>query len=103
MRLELLKRLNEAAGIPGYEDNLRAIVIPELRATCDEVSTDALGNVIGIKRASGGSGWMVKRTLSGWDSEKLGSNGAAIGMSALSRYASAGYWKLRRNRSRDGV
>jgi putative aminopeptidase FrvX len=53
MRFELLKRLTEAAGIPGYEDRLRAIVIPELQATCDEVSVDALGNVVGIKRGVG--------------------------------------------------
>src|SRR5947209_17459742 len=53
MRLDLLKRLCEAAGIPGYEDRIRAIVIPELEATCDEVSVDALGNVVGIKRGSG--------------------------------------------------
>ncbi len=53
MRLELLKQLTEAAGIPGYEDRLRAIVIPELEAVCDEVSVDALGNVIGVKRGTG--------------------------------------------------
>ncbi len=53
MRLDLLKRLTEAAGIPGYEDRLRAIVIPELEAVCDEVAVDPLGNVVGIKRGSG--------------------------------------------------
>ncbi|CAA9566647.1 MAG: peptidase M42 [uncultured Thermomicrobiales bacterium] len=53
MRLDLLKRLTEAAGIPGYEDRLRAIVGPELEAVCDEVSVDALGNVVGVKRGTG--------------------------------------------------
>ena len=53
MRLDLLKRLTEAAGIPGYEDRLRAIVIPELEAVCDEVSVDPLGNVVGVKRGGG--------------------------------------------------
>lgn len=53
MRLDLLKRLCETPGIPGYEDRIRAIVVPELRETCDEVSTDALGNVIGVKRGAG--------------------------------------------------
>jgi tetrahedral aminopeptidase len=53
MRLDLLKRLTEAAGIPGYEDRIRAIVVPELEATCDEVSVDALGNVVGLKRGGG--------------------------------------------------
>ncbi len=50
MRLDLLKRLCETPGIPGYEERIREIVIPELREGCDEVSTDALGNVIGLKR-----------------------------------------------------
>jgi tetrahedral aminopeptidase len=53
MRLDLLKRLSEVAGIPGYEDRVRALVRPELEAICDEVSVDALGNLIGIKRGSG--------------------------------------------------
>lgn len=53
MRLDLLKQLCEAAGIPGYEDRIRALVIPELEAVCDEVSVDALGNVIGLKRGGG--------------------------------------------------
>jgi endoglucanase len=54
MRLDLLKRLCETPGIPGDEGRIREIVLPELRETCDEVSTDALGNVIGLKRGAGG-------------------------------------------------
>ncbi len=54
MRLDLLKRLCETPGIPGHEERIRAIVIPELRETCDELSVDALGNVIAIKRGTGG-------------------------------------------------
>jgi putative aminopeptidase FrvX len=53
MRLDLLKRLCAAAGIPGYEERVRALVIPELEATCDEVAIDALGNVIATKRGTG--------------------------------------------------
>ncbi|HEU5330515.1 MAG TPA: M42 family metallopeptidase [Thermomicrobiales bacterium] len=53
MRLNLLKKLCETPGIPGYEERIREIVIPELRASCDELSTDALGNVIAVKHGSG--------------------------------------------------
>ena len=53
MRLDLLKRLCETPGIAGVEDRVREIVMPELRQSCDEVSTDALGNVIAIKRGAG--------------------------------------------------
>src|SRR5204863_6325490 len=54
MRLDLLKRLCETPGIPGYEERIRRIVIPELREVADEVSTDALGNVVALKRGGGG-------------------------------------------------
>ena len=63
MRLDLLKRLCETPGIPGYEERIREIVIPELRETCDEVSTDALGNVIGLKRGTGGQGGDAARKV----------------------------------------
>ncbi|HET8632232.1 MAG TPA: M42 family metallopeptidase [Thermomicrobiales bacterium] len=53
MRLDLLKRLCETPGIPGYEERLRAIVIPELREVSDEISVDPLGNVIALKRGGG--------------------------------------------------
>jgi putative aminopeptidase FrvX len=44
---DLLKRLTEARGVPGYEDRVREIVHEELEAHVDEVRTDAMGNVIG--------------------------------------------------------
>lgn len=53
MRLELLKRLCETPGIAGYEGRVRELVLPELRELCDEVSVDALGNVIALKRGAG--------------------------------------------------
>lgn len=53
MRLELLKRLCETPGIAGYEGRVRELVVPELREVCDEVTVDALGNVIALKRGTG--------------------------------------------------
>lgn len=54
MNFDLLKRLCEAPGIAGYEDAVRAIVVEELRPLVDELTVDALGNVIGTKRGTGG-------------------------------------------------
>ena len=54
MRLDLLKRLCETPGIPGYEDRIRAIVIPELHQVCDEISTDALGIAVLVGLALAG-------------------------------------------------
>lgn len=52
MNFDLLKRLCETPGIPGYEDRLRAIVREELQPLVDELRTDVMGNVIGIKRGA---------------------------------------------------
>lgn len=50
----LLKRLCEAPGVPGYEDQVREIVKAEMGPLVDEMYVDALGNVIGTKKGSGG-------------------------------------------------
>ncbi|MEW6582643.1 MAG: M20/M25/M40 family metallo-hydrolase [Actinomycetota bacterium] len=54
MRIELLRALAEVAGPSGREDRVRAIVRPELEATCDDVAEDAVGNLLGRRAGSGG-------------------------------------------------
>ncbi|MDH7506031.1 MAG: M42 family metallopeptidase [Candidatus Acetothermia bacterium] len=51
--MELLKRLSEAVGVPGHEEGIRALVKEELEGLVDELRTDVLGNVIGLKRGKG--------------------------------------------------
>jgi len=51
--MELLKRLCEATGIPGYEMEVRKIVEEELKQHVDSIVTDALGNLIAHKRGNG--------------------------------------------------
>ncbi len=43
---ELLKRLSEAHGPSGFEDEMRCILEPLLAPLVDEIKTDALGNLI---------------------------------------------------------
>jgi len=59
INFDLLKRLCEAPGVAGREEMVARIVRDELAGLVDEVSTDALGNVIGIKRGQGGPRVMV--------------------------------------------
>lgn len=59
LNFELLKRLCEVPGIAGKEDAVRALVRDELAPLVDEVSVDALGNLIAIKRGSGGPRVMI--------------------------------------------
>jgi putative aminopeptidase FrvX len=48
-----LKRLSEADGVSGYEHEVRQIVEEEFARLADQVRTDALGNVIALKRGTG--------------------------------------------------
>ncbi len=51
--MELLRELCEASGISGREERLREIVRRELEPLVDEIRTDALGNVIALRRGDG--------------------------------------------------
>jgi tetrahedral aminopeptidase len=59
INFDLLKRLCEASGVAGREDRVAALVRDELAGLVDEVSTDALGNVVGVKRGTGGPRVMI--------------------------------------------
>lgn len=50
--MQLLKRLCEAPGISGYENQVTDIIKEELTAVCDKIEIDRLGNVIGLKKAN---------------------------------------------------
>jgi putative aminopeptidase FrvX len=52
--LPLLKRLCDAPGISGREDAIRAIVLEEMTPLVDDLTIDAMGNVIGTKMGNGG-------------------------------------------------
>ncbi len=49
--IETIRRLVESYGPSGHEDQTRAVVLAEIDGLADEVSVDALGNVIAWKRA----------------------------------------------------
>jgi tetrahedral aminopeptidase len=50
LNVELLKKIAETPGISGREDQVRALILEELRSLTDEVSVDRLGNIIALKR-----------------------------------------------------
>ncbi len=53
MNSSLLKKIGNATGIPGYEDAIQEVVVKEFADCCDDVWRDHMGNVFGLKRASG--------------------------------------------------
>jgi endoglucanase len=51
--MDLLKRLSEAAGVPGHEGAVRRIIEEELQGIVDEIRVDPLGNLIAHKEGPG--------------------------------------------------
>ncbi len=49
----LLKRLTQAFGPSGVEDNVRTLIEEEIRPYCDDLHKDKLGNLIALRRGSG--------------------------------------------------
>ena len=47
---QLLKTLTEAYGPSGYEDDVRKLILKEIKPLADEVRVDALGNLIVRKK-----------------------------------------------------
>jgi tetrahedral aminopeptidase len=50
INVALLKKICEIAGAPGYEQRIRAFVMEEVKNLVDDVSVDAMGNVIALKK-----------------------------------------------------
>jgi endoglucanase len=48
-----LRSLSEASGVSGYEQEVRSLVEKAFAPLADEVRTDAMGNVIALKRGNG--------------------------------------------------
>ncbi len=59
MNFDLLKRLCETPGVSSREEPIRALVIGELRGLTDSVALDTMGNVIAVKKGTGGPKVMI--------------------------------------------
>ncbi|GBE18291.1 MAG TPA: M42 family peptidase [Euryarchaeota archaeon] len=55
--IKLIKKLSEAHGVPGGEDEIRNIITKELEGIC-EISSDVMGNLV-AKRGEGGKKIML--------------------------------------------
>lgn len=48
--MELLKKLTSATGISGREEDVRSLIIKEMKPLVDRVTSDVMGNVIGHRK-----------------------------------------------------
>lgn len=70
----LLKKVCNAPGVSGYEDEAQDVVTATLRGCCDAVRRDRLGNVIALRKAGGRStkGKRPLRVLLGAHVDEIG-------------------------------
>lgn len=52
---QLLKKVSETPGAPGYEKRIRDLVLHEIHGLVDNISVDNLGNIIAIKKGTDSS------------------------------------------------
>ena len=64
---DLLQELVYARGPSGQEDEVRSICLRELEPLCDEVHTDASGNVVGLIRGGDADSGPVVRVMAHMD------------------------------------
>jgi len=57
--IALLSKICEVPGAPGYEKRVRDLVLREIEGLADEVSIDAMGNVIAVKKGQSDKRVMV--------------------------------------------
>jgi endoglucanase len=72
MNIALLKALSEAPGISGREERVREILKRECKGLFDEISTDALGNLLATKRPKGKNGSNAKKVLIACHIDEIG-------------------------------
>ncbi len=59
INIDLLKKICETPGAPGFEQRIRTLVLDEVTPLVDEVTLDAMGNVIAVKKGKSNKRVMV--------------------------------------------
>jgi endoglucanase len=65
---QLLKKVSETPGAPGYEKRIRDLVIGEIDGLVDGISVDNLGNIIAVKKGADSS----KKVMSAAHLDEIG-------------------------------
>ncbi len=65
---DLLARICEAPGAPGFEKKIRELILKELEGLADEVRTDNIGNVVALKKGRSSK----KKTMAAAHMDEIG-------------------------------
>jgi len=92
MNLPLLKLLSETPGVPGREERVREVIRREVAPLVDEVRTDAMGNLIAVRRAAAPG---AKRILLACHMDEIGFYVSHVGDNGFVRVHNAGGFDVR--------
>ncbi|TDT60932.1 M42 family metallopeptidase [Fonticella tunisiensis] len=84
--MELLKKLTEAFGPSGNEDEIAEVIIGEIKNYVDQIRRDRLGNVIAIKKGKGIGKIMVSAHM-----DQIGVMVTSIDKNGFLRFTDIGY------------
>jgi endoglucanase len=82
-----MRRLTEAFGVPGYEDEIRSVIRDEIAGLVDEMRVDALGNLVALRRGAGGG----KRVMLAAHMDQIGLIINYVDQKGYLRFAPLGY------------
>lgn len=83
---ELAKKLSEAFGVSGFEDEIRAVLRAEVAPAVDEVRVDALGNLVAYRKGGDGG----KRVMLAAHMDQIGLMVTHIDEKGFMRFAPIG-------------
>jgi endoglucanase len=94
--MKFLKQLTETAGVPGREERVRELIRQETKGLWDELSEDAMGNLIGlVKAASRKRGQKEKAVIISCHLDQIGFYVRAIDENGFLRLQHAGGFDTR--------
>ncbi|NTW92915.1 MAG: M42 family metallopeptidase, partial [Methanoregulaceae archaeon] len=83
---ELLKKLSNAHGLSGSEDSIRGIIRRELKKHVDEITEDAMGNLIAVRKGNDFSIMLAAHT------DEIGLMVKSIDEKGFLRFVTLGGW-----------
>jgi tetrahedral aminopeptidase len=84
---QLAKRLAEAFGVSGFEDEIRSVIREEITGLVDEMHVDALGNLVALKKGRGGG----KRVMLAAHMDQIGLMVTYIDQQGFMRFTNVGF------------
>lgn len=84
---DLAKRLAEAFGVSGFEDEIRSVIREAIAGLVDEVTVDALGNLVAFRRGAGGG----KRVMLAAHMDQIGLMITYVDEKGFMRFTPIGY------------